>query len=299
MGMLNLEFLINTLSLGSLYALMSLGLVFVYGILKLVNFAYGEYIMVGGYILWAVASFTSLPWALVAVIAIVGAAVLAYVSEFVAFRPVRTRSLDALLVTSFAVSVLLQNGALLAVSPRAKAVPLPNIFNESMNFLGVVTPVRNILMIGSTLVLLVALTLLMKKTVLGVAMRAAAEDFTTARLMGIPANLVISAAFVLSGLLAGVVAVFWVGRSGSIDPMSGAAPLLIAFIAVVVGGMHSLPGAVLGGYVYGLLFNTLSIMLPSGLVSYRDAIMFVIVILFLIMKPEGLLRGTYTEERVG
>lgn len=224
---------------------------------------------------------------------------MSYLSELIAFRPVRTKSLDALLVTSFAVSVLLQNTTLLAVSPRAKAVHLPSIFNDSINLLGVVTPLRNVLMIGATVVLLVGLTLLMKKTVLGIAMRAAAEDFTTARLMGVPANLVISSAFILSGLLAGIVAVFWVGRSASIDPMMGAAPLLIAFIAVVIGGMHSLPGAVLGGYVYGLLFNVLSVALPGGLVPYREAIMFVIVIMFLVLKPEGIIRGTYTEERVG
>lgn len=297
--MFDLEFIINTLSLGSLYALMSLGLVFVYGILKLVNFAYGEYIMVGGYLLWIFSSFVSIPWWVVALIAILGAAALSYLSELIAFRPVRTKSLDALLVTSFAVSVLLQNTTLLAVSPRAKAVPLPSIFNDSINLLGVVTPLRNVLMIGATVVLLIGLTLLMKKTVLGIAMRAAAEDFTTARLMGVPANLVISSAFILSGLLAGIVAVFWVGRSASIDPMMGAAPLLIAFIAVVIGGMHSLPGAVLGGYVYGLLFNVLSVALPGGLVPYREAIMFVIVIMFLVLKPEGIIRGTYTEERVG
>lgn len=297
--MFDLEFIINTLSLGSLYALMSLGLVFVYGILKLVNFAYGEYIMVGGYLLWIFSSFVSIPWWVVALIAILGAAALSYLSELIAFRPVRTKSLDALLVTSFAVSVLLQNTTLLAVSPRAKAVPLPSIFNDSINLLGVVTPLRNVLMIGATVVLLIGLTLLMKKTILGIAMRAAAEDFTTARLMGVPANLVISSAFILSGLLAGIVAVFWVGRSASIDPMMGAAPLLIAFIAVVIGGMHSLPGAVLGGYVYGLLFNVLSVALPGGLVPYREAIMFVIVIMFLVLKPEGIIRGTYTEERVG
>ncbi len=154
-------------------------------------------------------------------------------------------------------------------------------------------------MIGVTAVILVSLSLLMKKTVLGMAMRAAADKFTTTRLMGVPANLVISAAFIISGLLAGIASIFWVSRSASVDPLTGAAPLLIAFIAVVIGGMHSTTGAVVGGFVYGLIFNLLSILLPASMISYRDAFMFVIVVLFLLFRPAGIIKGGYTEERVG
>ena len=297
--MIWVEFALDTLALGSLYAIMSLGLVFVYGILNLVNFAYGEYIMFGGYILYLVGTFTGLPWWGSALLAIGGTALLSYLSEVVAFRPVRNKSMDALLVTSFAISILLQNGALLLVSPRSKAVPLPDFFNSTVSLWGVTTPLRNIIMIVTVSVLLIAVVLLMKKTVLGIAMRAAAEDFTTTRLMGIPANLVIATAFILSGLLAGVTAFFWVGRTAAVNPTMGAAPLLIAFVAVVIGGMNSLPGSVLGGFIYAILFNVLGLFLPAGLTSYREAIMFVIVIIFLVLRPEGLLRGTYTEERVG
>lgn len=297
--MIWVEFALDTLALGSLYAIMSLGLVFVYGILNLVNFAYGEYIMFGGYILYLVGTFTGLPWWGSALLAIGGTALLSYLSEVVAFRPVRNKSMDALLVTSFAISILLQNGALLLVSPRSKAVPLPDFFNSTVSLWGVTTPLRNIIMIVTVAVLLIAVVLLMKKTVLGIAMRAAAEDFTTTRLMGIPANLVIATAFILSGLLAGVTAFFWVGRTAAVNPTMGAAPLLIAFVAVVIGGMNSLPGSVLGGFIYAILFNVLGLFLPAGLTSYREAIMFIIVIIFLVLRPEGLLRGTYTEERVG
>jgi branched-chain amino acid transport system permease protein len=296
---INAEFVINTLSLGSLYALIALGLVFVYGILKLVNFAYGEYITVAGYTLFVLGTYTSLPWYVIMLLGVVMAALVSYLTELVAFRPVRTKSLTAMLVTSFAVSVFLQNLVLLAVSPRARAVPLPAAFNKTVTVFGSVTPMRNILVIVVAVVLLSALSLLMKYTVLGIAMRAAAEKFTTTRLMGVPANLVISAAFIISGFLAGVVSIFWVSRSASVDPLIGAAPLLIAFIATVLGGMHSLVGAVVGGYVYGLLFNLLSVFLPSSMISYRDAFMFVIVILFLLFRPEGIVRGSYTEERVG
>lgn len=293
------EFVLNTLSLGSLYALMALGLVFVYGILKLVNFAYGEYIMVAGYAMFVLGTYARLPWWITMVIAVALAAFTSYVTELVAFRPVRTKSLEAMLVTSFAVSVLLQNLVLLVVSPRAKAVPLPDAFNASVSILGVQTPLRNVATILTAVVLLIGLMLLMKYTVLGIAMRAAADKFTTARLMGVQANFVISVAFIISGLLAGVVSIFWVGRSASVDPLVGAAPLLIAFIATVMGGMNSLAGAVVGGYVYGLLFNVLSVTLPASMVNYRDAFMFVIVILFLLFRPEGFIRGNYTEERVG
>jgi branched-chain amino acid transport system permease protein len=95
------------------------------------------------------------------------------------------------------------------------------------------------------------------------------------------------------------VSIFWVGRSASVDPLSGGAPLLIAFIATVIGGMNSLTGAVLGGFIYGLLFNLLSILLPASLINYRDAFMFLIVIMFLLLRPEGLIKGNYVEERVG
>lgn len=297
--MIDLEFIINTISLGSLYALLSLGLVFVYGILKLVNFAYGEYIMVGGYALYLLGLYTGVPWYVGIVLAVAAAALVSYLTELVAFRPVRTKSLTAMLVTSFAVSVFLQNVVLIAISPRSRAVKFPPLFSQTLTLGTATVPVRNVLIIGTTVVLLVGLSIVMKRTVLGIAMRAAADKFTTTRLMGVPANLVISATFIISGLLAGVVSIFWVARSSSVDPLIGAAPLLIAFIATVMGGMHSLVGAVIGGFVYGLLFNILSIMLPASMISYRDAFMFVIVILFLLFRPEGIWRGGYTEERVG
>ncbi|MDO8847924.1 MAG: branched-chain amino acid ABC transporter permease [Coriobacteriia bacterium] len=297
--MIDLEFAINTLSLGSLYALLALGLVLVYGILKLVNFAYGEYIMVGGYAMYLSATTLGAPWYVTILLAVVAAVVTSYLTEMVAFRPVRTKSPAAMIITSFAVSIFLQNIVLVLVSSRARAVPLPSFFSRTVTFADATVPLRNLLVIGVTAVILVSLSLVMKKTVLGMAMRAAADKFTTTRLMGVPANLVISAAFIISGLLAGIASIFWVSRSASVDPLTGAAPLLIAFIAVVMGGMHSTTGAVVGGFVYGLIFNLLSILLPASMISYRDAFMFVIVVLFLLFRPAGIIKGGYTEERVG
>ncbi|MCL2632364.1 MAG: branched-chain amino acid ABC transporter permease [Coriobacteriia bacterium] len=293
------EFTINTISMGSLYALIALGLVFVFGICQLVNFAYGEFFAVSAYTLYFLGTFTSLPWFMVFLLGIFAGVAIAFLCEVVAFRPFRDRSMDALLVTSFAVSVIAQRVYQLSISPRPKAVPIPDFMNRTVTIFGIGTPLRNPLIIATTAVLLIALTLLMKKTTLGIAMRGASENFTTARLMGVPANLVILAAFIISGLLAGVVAIFLSARTGSVEPMAGAGPLLIGFIAVVIGGMHSLPGSVVGGFVYAGISNVLSLTLPTTMLSFRDAIMFAIVIAFLVIKPEGMIRGNYHEERVG
>jgi len=293
------EFLINAISLGSLYALLALGLVIIYGILKMVNFAYGELIMVGGYVLYLVGSNTGLPWLVVALAAVLGAMAVSYLTELVAFRPVRAKSLTALLITSFAVSTLLQNGALLIISPRARAVSLPPVFSTSVTLLGVTTPMRNVLTIAVSIAILVGLTLLFRYTVLGIALRAAADNFRMTRMLGVPANLVISSAFVISGLIAGVVSLFWIGRTASVTPSIGLGPLLIAFVSTVIGGMRSLVGAVVGGFAYGLIFSFIGVLLPQVMLDYREAFMFLIVILILLLRPEGLVRARYAQERVG
>jgi branched-chain amino acid transport system permease protein len=148
-------------------------------------------------------------------------------------------------------------------------------------------------------VLLALLVVLLRTTVLGIALRAASDNFRMTRMLGVPANLVISAAFAISGLLAGVVGMFWVGRTASVTPTIGAAPLLVAFVATVIGGMRSLEGAVVGGYVYGILFSFIGVLLPQGLLEFREAFMFIIVILILLLRPEGLIRGAYSTRRMG
>ncbi len=298
--MLTIDFLINTLSLGSLYAMLALGLVIVYGILKLVNFAYGELLMIAGYTLYILGGLsTTLPWFVIAILAVLVAAAISYLTEMIAFRPVREKSLTAMLITSFAVSTLLQNAALLIISPRARAVPLPDFFSQSVALAGSNIPIRNILSIVTAVVLFGALSLLLKYTVLGIALRAAADDFRMTRLLGVPANLVISTAFIISGFFAGVVAIFWTARTASVTPTIGAAPLLVAFVACVIGGMSNLLGAVVGGYLYGIIYSLLSLWLPQYLLDYREAFMFLIVILILLFRPSGLIRGNASSERVG
>ena len=297
--MINLEFIINIISLGSLYAMLALGLVIIYGILRLVNFAYGELIMIGGYAMFLLAGFTPLPWLVVAVLAVAVAMFTSLFTELIAFRPVREKSLTAMLITSFAVSTLLQNAALLIISPRARAVTLPQIFQTSVMIAGTSVPWRNILTIVTSLVMLTLLTLLLRRTVLGIALRAAADNFTMTRMLGVPANTVISAAFAISGIMAGIVSIFWIGRSASVTPTLGAPPLLVAFVATVIGGMRSLTGAVVGGFVYAALISLLGVLLPPELLEFREAFMFAFVIIILLFRPEGLIRSRTSVERVG
>jgi branched-chain amino acid transport system permease protein len=297
--LITLDFIVNALSLGSTYALLALGMVIVYGILNLVNFAFGELLMITGYSLFVLSLGPRLPWVVMAVLAVGVAVLTSYLTERAAFRPVREHSPTAMLITSFAVSTLLQNAALLIISPRAKGVPLPKLFSMSARVLGQDLPIRNLLAIATSLLLLGLLILLLRRTLLGIALRAASDNFRMARLLGVPANLVISAAFAISGLLAGVVALFWVGRTASVTPTIGAAPLLVAFVATVIGGMRSLAGAVVGGYIYGIAFSLIGILLPPGMMEFREAFMFIVVILILLFRPEGLVRGAYSTKRVG
>lgn len=282
------DFVFGTLSLGSLYALMALGLVIIYGILRLVNFAYGELIMIAGYSLYLMNG-SALPWLVMAAVAVIAAILASVLTERIAFRPIRDKSLTAMLITSFAVSTLFQNAALLLISPRARVVPLPDIFSQSVEIAGLLVPVRDILAIVATFVLLGVLTLVFNRTVLGIALRAAADNMRMTRMLGVPANLLISTAFAISGLLAGTVALFWLGRTASVTPGIGLEPLIVAFVATVLGGLNSLIGAVVGGYALAFLTVAINTFLPQGLVDYRQAFTFALVILVLLFRPEGLI----------
>lgn len=290
------QYLISSFSLGGLYALMTLGLVVVYGILRLINFAYGELVMVAGYGLLLFGN-TDLAWPLVAFLSILSAIIAAVIMERVAFRPVRFGSANTMLITSFAVSTLLQNVTLLAISPRPQAVRLPSFFVESIMVGDLRLRIVDLASIVVSVLALIILTVLVRRTTIGIALRAAADDFTMTRLLGVRANLLISVAFAISGLLAGIVAIFWVGRSSLVEPAVGLQPVLIAFIAAVVGGMENLKGAVLGGYLLGFLWVGLQTWLPQSMLDYRNAVLFGIVIVILLIRPEGLIRPVYSRER--
>lgn len=293
-----LQFVINAVSLGSLYALIALGMLVVFGILKLVNFAYGELIMVAGYT-WFVLQGSWIPLLVLVLLSVIMAGVASVLTERIAFRPVRSNSMNAMLITSFAVSSLLQNAALVFVSPRARAVKVPAFFHKNVEFLGAQISVSNIIIIVVSAVTLVLLLLIMKKTTLGITLRAASDDFRMLQLLGVRADKVIASAFMISGLLAGIAGVLWISRIGSVTPTIGAAPLLVALIAIVVGGMNSLSGAVVGGFFLGTLTIALQLLLPQEMLAFRDAVIFGIVILVLVFRPEGIVKGRFATERIG
>lgn len=293
-----LQLIVNALSLGSLHALIALGLVMVFGILRLINFAYGDLIMVAGYT-WFVLQGSWVPLVLMLLLAI-GVVVFASVAtERVAFRPLRSASMNAMLITSFAVSVILQSSALVFISPRASVIHVPRWFHGYVSFGPVQVPVANIVILGVSAVTLIGLMAVMQKTRLGITLRAAADDFRMLQLLGIRADRTIASAFAISGLLAGVAGVLWIARLGSVSPTTGMAPLLIAIIAIVVGGMNSLTGAIVGGFFMGGLHIVLQTLLPQNLLAFRDAIIFGIVILVLLFRPEGLVKGRFATERIG
>jgi branched-chain amino acid transport system permease protein len=291
------QFLVSGASLGGLYALMALGLALVYGILKLVNFAYGEIVMIGGYTLLLVVP-GPIPWVVVAVVSIAMAMIASVLLERVAFRPVRSASANTMLITSFAVSALLQNLARLFVSPRPQAVPLPDFLTTSLRFGDIFVSQRDLVSLFVSALMLVLLTLFLRRTPLGISLRASADDFVMARLLGVRANAVIAAAFAISGLLAGVVALFWMARVGTVSPGIGLTPVLIAFVAIVIGGMDSLVGAAVGGYLLGFLTVGLQLWLPPSLRVFSQAFLFAVVILVILFRPEGLISRRKELERV-
>ncbi len=279
----------NALSFGAEYALLALGLAIVFSIMGMVNFAHGEIIAVGGYTMVGIAAL-SLNNPLIVVGAAIMAAILASVTlERVAFRPVRYADPTTGLLTAFGVSIMLQNLFLLLVSPRPIAVTSIYFLEWPMELGGIRISSLQLFEALATVIVIVLMMLFLRRTALGLAMRAAAQDFEMVRLTGIRANRVFAAAFLISGLLAGIACVFIMARRGSVDPHLGFDPVLKAFVACVVGGFGSLPGAVLGGFLLGAVEVAMLVMLPQSLGGMTDAFVFGIIALLLIWRPDGIL----------
>ncbi len=281
-----LQDIVDALSLGSIYALVALGIALIFGIMRLINFAHGELIMIAGYTMLLL---NGAPWPLVILAAIAAGVIAALLMERVAFRPIRGASPATLMITSFAVSFLLQNVAILVFTSRTRAVDVSISISESTDILGLRVAWIDMVTSAVSILLLVALALFLKRHPAGRQMRAAAEHFTMARLLGIRANRVIALAFGISGALAAVAALLLIAKSGTVSPTIGQPLLLVGVVATVVGGMGSLPGAVLGGYLLGALTVTLQTTLPTELTPYRDAFLFSVVIAILVLKPGGIL----------
>jgi branched-chain amino acid transport system permease protein len=290
-----MQHVVDAISLGSLDAMLALGIALVFGVMHLVNFAHGELVMIGGFTIFLTAA---LPWPLIVIIVLLAVAIGALLMERIAFRPVRSADPTTLLVTSFAVSILLQSVAAIIWGRRAKGVDFASGLSEPVTIFGTRIAIVDLVSIGVAAFLVVGLALFLTRTATGTAMRAAAEDFVMARLLGVSANRVIAAAFALSGILAAAAALLLVASTGTVQASMGLQPVLIGFVATVIGGVGSLVGAALGGFVLGALTVTMQVTLPLDARGYRDAAVFAIVILILLVRPSGLVASSALEERV-
>ena len=268
--------------------MLALGLAIVFSIVRLINFAHGEIMTFGGYGVFVSLSFGYPPVAAMC-IGIGASIVMALAMERMAFRAMRGADVVSLLITSFAVSeilkVLFQNG----ISARPVPISFPASWTGTYQISGLTIGVVPTVSILVTMVSLAILTFVLRRTAIGIAMRAAAEDFEMLRLLGIKANRVVAMAFAISGVLAGAAAVIWTAQRGSVDPIMGFFPVLKAFIATVLGGLGSLSGAVLGGFVIGAIEVLSQAYLPTSLAPYREAIVLSSVIVVLLIRPDGLL----------
>ncbi len=300
-----LQNLIDALSLGSIYALAALGIGLLFGILRLANFAHGDFITVGAYALivpsldvvakmfignWPL--FLMVPTICVIVI------VLALMADAFLFRPLRQASAPTLMIASFALGYIIQNAILMFYGARPKGADLWSNLGQQVEIGPLRVAQLQLVTIAVTIVLMTGLTLFLRRTSFGVQMRAAAEDFRMARYLGVRANFVVGLAFGLSGLLAAAVSLLFLSQTGTLSNTMGVPLMLFAFIATVIGGMGSLTGAVGGGFAVGLIATMLQAYLPEELRPFRDAFVFAIVILILLFRPGGLIPTKALMQRV-
>lgn len=286
-----MNILINGLCLGGVYALIALGYTMVYGIAKMLNFAHGDIIMVGAYALFSAMALCGMVLPACIVAAIV-CTLLGILTERVAYRPLRGASPLAVLITAIGVSYLLQSIAQLIYGTDSKTITLDTF--GSVKFLGADIPVSSLLTLALCVVIMVALTLFIEKTKLGRAMLAVSEDRGAAKLMGINANAIITLTFAIGSFLAAFAGIFYLMMTPSITPTLGSMPGIKAFTAAVIGGIGSIPGAMIGGILLGVIEVICNSTAAS---SYTTAIEFGILILVLLVKPNGLL-GKQRKEKV-
>ena len=284
--------LINGLSLGAIYALIALGYTMVYGIAQLINFAHGDIIMVGSYlVLILLNQGIVLPIAIA--VSIFGCVILGVVIEKIAYKPLRHASRISLLITAIGVSYLLQNLCQLIMG--ANPMSFPTIITMAPIKLGPLTITGNMaITLGVSIVLMVALDQFVKKTKLGKAMRATSEDSEAASLMGINVNKTISITFAIGSALAAIAGILWASNYPQIKPTMGSLPGIKAFIAAVIGGIGIIPGAVLGGFILGIVETFTKAYLST---QFADGLVFIILILMLVFKPNGIL-GKNVKEKV-
>jgi len=291
-----LQFLINGIALGSLYALIAIGYTIIYGVVQLINFAHGEFFMVAAFMtMWGVSQYgmqlgVAFP---LATLLVVG---LALFVDRTVYRPLREQKTSSF-IGAISVSFLLQNLFVVLFTSRAKPFPHPAILDEVINFGTVALPVVNIFIVGVAIIMFSGLFFLVQYTDMGRAMRAISKDMEVAQLMGVNPNRVIAFAFIVSALFAAVGAFMYCSKFPYVDPFTGAIPGLKAFIGAVMGGIGSIPGAMVGGFLLGMGEIMIVAFFPD-LTSFRDIIAYIILILFLLFRPGGIFNVRMREEKV-
>jgi branched-chain amino acid transport system permease protein len=287
--------IVNGLILGSMYALVAIGFSMIYGIIRLINFAHGDVVMIGAFITLGLLQTIGVPFPLVALVVLICGAIIGILIEKGAFRPMRGAPQVTGFIASLAVSIMLQNLGVLVLTAQPRNFAFPDYLQKVINVGAVSFRVIDLVIMLSAMTLMCGLMLLVNKTRLGMAMRATAENIDVARLMGININRTIMATFAIGSALAGIAGLMWGGKFGQIDPLLGFVPGLKSFVAAVIGGVGSIPGAILGGYVLGLSEVLFVGLLPPIYSAFRDAFVFSTLILILLILPNGIL-GKKMEE---
>jgi branched-chain amino acid transport system permease protein len=279
--------LVDGLGRGSTYALLALGLAVVFGVLHLLNFAHGELITICAYTVYALSNL-GLSWWLLAPICIVVATLSSMAMEAVAFRRVRNASPFTLLLTSFGVAILIQGFFQIVVSPKSRKYDKPSWVFDTWTIGSIRLEVADVLTIAVTVVVLLIVLFVVRRTMFGIALRGAATDFDATRLMGLRANRAISGAFALSGALAGVAAVLILMRRGDASPEMGTDYVLKAIVAAIIGGLGSMVGAVVGGLVLGIAEVAFRAWLPDSITGLTDGFVFAAIAVLLVVRPNGI-----------
>lgn len=283
--MQTLQSIIDAIAVGALYALVAVGLALVFGVMRLINFAYGELITAGAYSLYVT---RNLPLVVSIVICFAVCVVMAVLIEEVAFRPLRGASPATTLVATFAVAIALEAVWLIAFTPEGKTADLLSALNQPATHGSLHLRWLTITELGAGLLLLGGTVLILNRTTIGLQMRAAAIDFRAARLLGVRADRVIRFAFILSGVLAAVVSLLLTVSQPLVTPTFGLEVTILALVGAVLGGIDRLASATAGGFLIGFIFTILGDELPASLSSFSTSFTFLVVILVLLVRPAGL-----------
>lgn len=287
----NLPYLMAGISVGGQYALIAIGYTMVYGILRLINFAHGDIFMVAGLIV--VYATTAMPIYIAIPLMIAATVFLGFMVERVAYKPLRDAPRMSIMISAIGVSYLLQNLALYVTGGLSQQYPAIPWISDTVTVLGATTKRVTLITPVLTLVLVVALVFLIKKTKIGMAMRAASRDFETSQLMGIKINSVVSMTFIIGTFLAAIGSILFFTNYTGVTPTAGAMPGLKAFVAAVFGGIGSIPGAVIGAFIIGICENIIK---GLGWTTFSDAFTFALLIVILIAKPTGLFGEKATDK---